>query len=70
MCKLNILITHLEEQKVKKTVNKFVNGPICNYTEYVNDFEDLLSKTYREHSGINVHNQTINLYIQVIYLFV
>jgi len=49
--KVEYFSSHLEELKdLKKTVrSKFINGPICNYTEYVNDFEDLLLKTYREH---------------------
>ena len=49
--KVEYFSTHLEELKdLKKTVrNKFVNGPICNYPEFVNDFEDLLLNTYRDH---------------------
>ena len=49
--KVEYFSTHLEELKdLKKNVrSKFINSPICNYTEYVNDFEDLLLKTYREH---------------------
>lgn len=49
--KIKYYSTHLDElSSLKQTVrNKFVNG-ICNYTEFVNDFEDLLLKTYKEHS--------------------
>ena len=50
--KVEYFSTHLEELKnLKRTVrNKFVNGPICNYKQYVNDFEDLLLNTYKVHS--------------------
>lgn len=49
--KVEYFSTHLEELKNLKTSvrNKFVNGPICNYTQYVNDFEDLLLNTYKNH---------------------
>ena len=29
--------------------NKFVNGHICNYTEFTNDFEDKLLEIYKSH---------------------
>jgi protein O-GlcNAc transferase len=36
---------------LKKTIRKdFVNGNVCNYTDYVNDFENLLLNTYRDHA--------------------
>ena len=49
--KVDYFSTHLNELKdLKKTVrDKFINGPICNYTQYVNDFEDLLLQTYKQH---------------------
>lgn len=42
---------HLEELATLKTTvrNQFVNGPICNYPEYVGNFEDLLLNTYKQH---------------------
>lgn len=50
--KIKYFSTHLDElSSLKKDVrNKFVNGPICNYKQYVNDFEDLLLNTYKEHN--------------------
>jgi predicted O-linked N-acetylglucosamine transferase (SPINDLY family) len=50
--KVEYFSTHLEELKdLKKTVrNKFVNGPICNYKQFVSDLEDLLLNTYKLHS--------------------
>lgn len=49
--KIQYFSTHLDELKdLKKSVrNKFVNGPICNYKQYVNDFEDLLLNSYKNH---------------------
>ena len=34
------------KQKVR---DSFVNGPICNYTEFTNEFEDKLISTYKKH---------------------
>ena len=50
--KVGYFSTHLDELKdLKKNVrNKFVTGPICNYKQYVNDFEDLLLNSYKNHS--------------------
>lgn len=44
--------THLDKLKdLKKIVrHKFVNGPICNYKQFVGDLEDLLLNTYKSHS--------------------
>ena len=33
-----------------KVRNDFITGPICNYKEYVSDFEDLLLNTYKNHN--------------------
>lgn len=50
--KVGYFSTHLEELKdLKKTVrNKFVNGHVCNYPEFVNELEDKLLLTYKTHS--------------------
>jgi len=49
--KVHYWSTHLEELKdLKKTVrDKFVNGHICNYKEFVENFEDKLIETYKNH---------------------
>lgn len=49
--KVQYYSTHLDELQDLKTVvrNKFVNGPICNYTEFVDNFENLLLHTYKNH---------------------
>ena len=50
--KIEYFSSHLDDLKdLKKNVrNNFVNGNVCNYKEYVNDFEDLLLQTYKYHS--------------------
>jgi predicted O-linked N-acetylglucosamine transferase (SPINDLY family) len=33
----------------KEVRDKFINGPICNYTEFTSEFEDKLFDTYKNH---------------------
>lgn len=49
--KVEYFSTHLDELKNLKvnTRNKFVNGHVCNYSEFVNDFENMLLTTYKNH---------------------
>jgi hypothetical protein len=49
--KIHYWSNHPEEIKnLKKDVrNKFVNGHVCNYKEFVGNFEDKLIETYKNH---------------------
>lgn len=49
--KIKYFSTHLEELQDLKTStrDKFINGHICNHKEFVNDLEDMLIDTYKNH---------------------
>lgn len=40
---------HLLKNLKQRVRNNFVNGPICNYSEFVNEFEDKLVNIYKNH---------------------
>jgi protein O-GlcNAc transferase len=50
--KIEYFSTHIEElTNLKKEIReKFVKSPICDYKGFASDFEDLMLKTYAEHS--------------------
>jgi predicted O-linked N-acetylglucosamine transferase (SPINDLY family) len=53
--KVEYFSTHLSELKNLKVKvrNKFINGHVCNYHEFINDFENLLLNTYKNHPKFN-----------------
>jgi tetratricopeptide (TPR) repeat protein len=40
---------HLLKDLKQRVRSNFVNGPICNYTEFVDEFEDKIIETYKNH---------------------
>ena len=52
--KVGYFSTHLDELKDLKRIvrDKFVNGNVCNYQKFVNELEDKLLLTYKNHKWI------------------